>query len=156
MTGANRPVRRALLSGMAGGLAGTAVMTLGEKLEQVVTKRPDSYVPARTLAHLLGLPKPDEDRWVRNMAMHYGTGALVGIMRGVMAEAGLRGPQAATLFTPVRLTIDQTLENATGVGSPPWAWPRGELVIDVAHKAVYALATGAAVDRLTRRWSGAG
>jgi hypothetical protein len=51
----------------------------------------------------------------------------------------------------VRLTVDQTLENATGVGRPPWTWPREELVIDVAHKAVYAPATGAAVDRLTRR-----
>jgi hypothetical protein len=146
-----RPAGRAVLAGIAGGLAGTVVMTLGEKLEQLATKRPDSYVPAHTLAHLLRLPKPDQDRWVRNMAMHYGTGALVGIVRGVMAEAGLRGPQAASLFTPLRLTVDQTLENATGVGTPPWTWPRNELAIDVAHKAVYALATGAAVDRLTRR-----
>jgi hypothetical protein len=147
----SRHAGRAVLAGIAGGLAGTVVMTLGEKLEQLATKRPDSYVPAHTLARLLRLPKPDQDRWVRNMAMHYGTGALVGILRGVMAEAGLRGPQAASLFTPLRLTVDQTLENATGVGTPPWTWPRDELAIDVAHKAVYALATGAAVDRLTRR-----
>jgi hypothetical protein len=142
---------RWILAGLVGGLAGTAVMTLGEKVEQLVTKRPDSYVPARTLAHLLRLPKPNQDRWLRNMAMHYGTGALVGVARAGMAEAGLRGPQAAALFTPLRLTVDQTLENATGVGSPPWTWPRDELAIDVAHKAVYAIATGATVDRLTRR-----
>jgi len=142
---------RALIAGATAGLAGTATMTLAEKLEQLVTKRPDSYVPARTLAHLVRLPKPDRDDWMRNMAMHYGTGVLVGTVRGVMAEAGLRGPQAALLFTPLRLTVDQTLENATGVGSPPWTWPRGELVIDVAHKAVYALAAGAVADRLTRR-----
>jgi hypothetical protein len=141
---------RTLAVGVAAGLAGAAVMTAGEKLEQLVTKRPDSYVPGRTLARLLGLRQPEQDRWARNMAMHYGTGALVGIVRAVMAEAGLRGPQAATLLTPFRLTVDQTLENATGVGAPPWTWPRDELVIDVAHKAVYALATGAAADRLTR------
>lgn len=41
-------------------------------------------------------------------------------------------------------------ENATGVGTPPWTWPRDELVIDVAHKVVYALATGAIADRLAR------
>jgi len=142
---------RAVVGGLAGGLAGAAVMTAVEKLEQRATGRPNSYVPARALAHLLRLPKPDEDRWGRNMAMHYGTGALVGVLRGVMAEAGLRGPWAATLFTPLRLTVDQTLENATGVGAPPWTWPRDELVIDVAHKAVYALVTGVAVDRLAGR-----
>jgi hypothetical protein len=118
---------RALVNGLIGGLAGTTVMTAGEKLEQLLTKRPDSYVPARTLAHLLRLRHPNRDRLPRNLAMHYGTGALVGVVRGVMAEAGLRGPWAASLFTPLRLTVDQTLENATGVGSPPWTWPRGEL-----------------------------
>jgi hypothetical protein len=145
---------RVVLGGMAAGLAGAAVMTAVEKVEQRMTGRPDSYVPARTLAHLLRLRKPDEDRWARNMAMHYGTGALVGVVRGVMGEAGLRGPWAATLFTPLRLTVDQTLENATGVGAPPWTWPRDELVIDVAHKAVYALVTGAAADRLTAAAAG--
>jgi hypothetical protein len=139
---------RALFGGLVGGLAGTAVMTLGEKLEQLVTRRPNSYVPARTLAHLMRLPKPDQDRWLRNVAMHYGTGGIVGIARGVMAHAGVRGPQAAIVFTPLRLAVDQTLENATGVGTPPWTWPRDELVMDVAHKAVYALATGVFVDRL--------
>jgi hypothetical protein len=141
---------RAAVAGVAGGLAGTAVMTVAEKLEQAVTKRPDSYVPARTLAHLLRLSKPDQDRWSRNMAMHYGTGGLVDIVRAVMAQAGMNGPKVAVLFTPLRLAVDQTLENATGVGTPPWTWPREELVIDLAHKAVYALATGAVVDRLGR------
>jgi hypothetical protein len=74
----------------------------------------------------------------------------VGALRGVMAAAGLRGPWAATLFTPLRVSVDQTLENLTGVGAPPWTWPRDELVIDVVHKAVYALVTGAAADALTR------
>jgi hypothetical protein len=141
---------RAALTGLGAGLAGAAVMTAVEKVEQRLTGRPDSYVPARTLAHLVGLDRPDQDRWGRNMAMHYGTGALVGVVRGVMAASGLQGPWAAALFTPLRLTVDQTLENATGVGSPPWTWPRQELIIDVAHKAVYALVTGAAVDRLVR------
>jgi hypothetical protein len=83
--------------------------------------------------------------------MHYGTGALVGALRGTMAAANLRGPLASLMHANLRLSVDQTLENATGVGSPPWTWPRDELVMDVAHKAAYALATGATVDRLTRR-----
>ena len=123
-------------------------MTLGEKAEQRLTGRPSSYVPARTLAHLLRLSSADEDRFWRNMTMHYGTGAMAGALRGVMSASNLRGPLASLMFTEVRLTIDQTLENATGVGAPPWTWPRDELAIDVLHKGVYAFATGAISDAL--------
>ena len=41
-----------------------------------------------------------------------------------------------------------TLENATGVGAPPWTWPRDELVIDVVHKAVFSFTAGAVADAL--------
>jgi hypothetical protein len=140
---------RAALNGALGGLAGGAAMALTARAEQLVTRRPSSFVPAHTLSHLLGLSRPDDDRVVRNLAMHFGTGASVGALRGVMAAAGLRGPWAATLYTPVRLSVDQTLENLTGVGAPPWTWPRDELVIDVAHKTVFALVTGAVADALT-------
>jgi hypothetical protein len=140
---------RAARAAAAAGAVGVAVMTAGEKLEQLVTGRPNSYVPAHTLERLLGLPRrPDDERLGLNWAMHYGTGIAVGTLRGVMAAAGLRGPRASMLHAVVRLTTDQTLENATGVGAPPWTWPRDEKVIDVAHKAVYSLVTGAVADRL--------
>ena len=141
---------RAALLGMAAGAAGTAVMTLGEKVEQRFTGRPDSYVPSRTLQRLLGRRRPRDD-WALNHAMHWGTGISVGALRGVMAAAGLRGPWASAMFSVLRLTTDQTLENATGVGAPPWTWPRDELVIDLAHKGVYAFATGVVADALTAR-----
>src|SRR3954468_969613 len=134
--------------GAAGGPAGAAVMTAVEKAEQALTGRPDSYVPGHTLAHLLGLPHPDRDRTARNLAMHLGTGALVGVVRAGMARANLRGPWASLMHSSLRLSVDQTLENATGVGAPPWTWPRDELVIDLTHKAVYSFATGALTDAL--------
>ena len=139
---------RAALAGAAAGLAGAGVMTAAEKVEQRFTRRPNSYVPARTLAHLIGLRKPDSDSWPRNMAMHYGTGMSAGVLRGLMAAANLRGATASFMHTWIRLSIDQTLENATGVGAPPPTWPRDELVIDVGHKAIYSFATGAIADAL--------
>jgi hypothetical protein len=138
----------AALRGALGGLAGAAVMTVAEKVEQRLTGRPNSYVPARTLARLLDLDSPDDDRWTRNMAMHYGTGAVAGTIRGVMSAANLRGPMASLMHAELRLSIDQTLENATGTGAPPWTWPRDELVVDLLHKGIYALATGAVTDAL--------
>src|ERR687885_535761 len=131
--------------GLAAGLVGTAAMTGAEKLEQLVTRRPSSYVPAHTLERLLGLrPKPDSER----LWMHWGTGALVGALRGLMAARGFRGPVGSFLFMNLRLLNDQMLENATGVGAPPWTWPVDEQVIDLLHKAIYAFATGLVADRL--------
>jgi hypothetical protein len=123
-------------------------MAAVSKLEQRFTGRPDSYVPAHTLARLIGLQAPDSDRWHRNMAMHYLAGATAGALRGVMSAANLRGPFASLMHTNLRLTFDQTLENVTGAGAPPWTWPRDELAIDVSHKAVYSFVTGALTDAL--------
>ena len=51
--------------GIIGGILGTAVMTLGEKAEQAITGRPNSYVPGRTAARLFRLPNPDKDSTLR-------------------------------------------------------------------------------------------
>ncbi|TDH27071.1 hypothetical protein EXU57_08305 [Segetibacter sp. 3557_3] len=122
-------------------------MTLAEKVEQMITKRPNSYVPQHTLEHLLGLEeKPDND--ARNWAMHWGQGILMGAVRGIMAEKGIRGPVGSFLFMNLRLLNDQTLENATGVGALPWTWPKDEQAIDLLHKGIYAFVTGAVADTL--------
>jgi len=149
VTGRARALLPAAARGAAAGLVGVAVMTAAEQLEQAVTGRPDSYVPGRTLLTLLGRSPGDRDRpagW--NHAMHWGTGAVLGALRGVWAAVGLRGPRAHLTHTVVRLATDQTLENATGVGAPPPSWPVSEQVVDALHKAVYAFATGVVADRL--------
>ena len=141
---------QAAVKGMVAGAVGVAVMTMGEKLEQLITHRPNSYVPAHTAERLFGLAqRSDAERWPLNHAMHWGQGILLGALRGIWAEVGLRGPMANAAYTVLRLSVDQTLENATGVGAPPQTWPRDELVIDVLHKAVYAFTTGTVADALT-------
>jgi hypothetical protein len=138
-----------VVRGIAAGLAGTAAMTLAEKVEQMFTGRPNSYVPAHTMERLLRRPqKPDAERLWMNWAMHWGQGALMGAVRGWMARRGARGPVGSFLFLNLRLLNDQTLENATGVGAPPWTWPVDEQAIDLTHKAIYAFVTGAVADRL--------
>lgn len=135
--------------GLVAGLVGAAAMTASEKVEQAVTHRPNSYLPARTLLALLGQHPGDRDRptaW--NHLMHYVTAASVGALRGVWAAVGLRGGRANLAHTVVRLTFDQTLENVTGVGAPPRTWPVHEQAIDFIHKTVYSVTTGVLADRL--------
>lgn len=145
-------VKNTVVRGLVAGLAGVAAMTAAEKLEEAFTRRPNSYVPAHTLEQLLGLPhRPDEERLGLNWAMHWGQEIVLGPVRTLMAERGVRGPVGSFLFLNLRLLNDQTLENATGVGAPPWTWPTDEQTVDLLHKAVYAFATGVVADRLTPR-----
>ncbi|KAF4414671.1 hypothetical protein FACUT_14071, partial [Fusarium acutatum] len=95
-------------------------MTFTEKIEQFFTSRPNSLVPGKTLARLISIvPQSNNEMWGLNMAMHYGQGALAGVIRAVMSYNGVRGPFADFMFTGIRLFIDQTLENFTGVGALP-------------------------------------
>ncbi|MGI5479226.1 hypothetical protein [Streptomyces lavendofoliae] len=142
-------IKRVLWQGLLAGTAGGVVMTVGEKIEQAITGRPDSHVPGRVLERLTGMPeRPGKQPVAINWAMHFGQAAALGVLRSVMARAGLRGPLSSAKFAVVRLTNDQILENATGVGAPPSTWPRKELVVDLVHKAVYAFVTGAVADAL--------
>jgi len=96
-------------------------MTAAEKVEQFFTGRPNSEVPGKTLARLFNVqPQTKEQLWGLNMAMHYGQGAVAAVVRGVASYCGIRGPFADFMFVGLRLMIDQTLENWTGVGAPPW------------------------------------
>ncbi len=141
--------RQAAVRGAIAGLAGVAAMTTVEKVEQLFTKRPNSYVPGRTLLALLGQkPSQEAKPLLANHAMHWGTGVVLGVLRGVWAASGLRGPRSSLAHTVVRLSTDQTLENATGMGAPPPTWPRQEQLIDLLHKGVYSFVTGAVAERL--------
>jgi hypothetical protein len=148
-TGRGRTLGLAALKGAGAGLAGVAAMTAVEMVEQSVLGRPSSYIPARTLRALTGGSPSDAERppgW--NHAMHWGTGAALGTLRGVWAAVGMRGPRAHFAHTVVRLATDQTLENTTGVGAPPHTWPWREQAVDTVHKAVYSFVTGLMAERL--------
>ncbi|MFF0001204.1 hypothetical protein [Streptomyces avermitilis] len=140
-------MKQALWQGLLAGAAGAVAMTLSERAEQRLTGRPDSEVPGLTMRRLTGMAEstaPVSTNWT----MHVGQAAAMGVLRSVMAHVGLRGPLSSAKFTVVRLTADQILENATGVGAPPQTWPRAELLVDVLHKAVYGLTTGVVADAL--------
>ncbi|EON61140.1 hypothetical protein W97_00351 [Coniosporium apollinis CBS 100218] len=140
---------QALGIGLAAGFAGVAALTVSNKLEQLITHRPNSYVPGHTTGNLLGLSR-DRHPDVLNHFHHWGTGIIAGPVRALMSYYGIIGPFASYVFTFIRLGLDQTLENTAGTSAPPWTWPINEQVIDLLHKGIYALVTGYITDRLVR------
>ncbi|MDD7963137.1 hypothetical protein [Microbacterium thalli] len=151
MTPRTTTLTRAAGRGAVAGLVAGSVMMLTEKFEQAITRRPDSFVPARALLSALGRRPSDASTptsW--NHVMHYLTAAALGALRGVWSAVGIRGAYANVWHCAVRLAFDQTVENTTGAGAPPHTWPARELAVDVIHKFVFSLVTGIITDRIIR------
>src|SRR4028118_1393974 len=93
-----------VVEGVAAGLVGALAMTIGEKVEQRLTGRPSSYVPALTLGRLVGVEdQRAESSTALNLGMPFGQAAALGVVRALMAEGGLRGVRASSAFTGLRL-----------------------------------------------------
>jgi len=142
-------VGEAIVYGIAAGIVGTVALNIANAIEQRLTGRPNSYVPGHTFQRLLHLEeKPDADSGPANTAFQWGIGAMSGALRGVMSQAGMRGPYATFIHLAARVCTDQSLENIANRSSAPWTWPYDEQVLDMAHKGAYAIVTGMITDRL--------
>jgi hypothetical protein len=138
--------------GLVAGFAGTAAMTVSSTLEARLRKRAPSTAPARATAKMLGIEQFDgalaEARW--NDLSHWGYGTGWGVVRGLLATAGL-SPRAATaahgaaIYGAAQVTLP-----ALEIAPPAVFWPRAEIAIDAFHHAVYATATGVAYGLIDR------
>jgi hypothetical protein len=138
-------------TGLVAGLAGTAAMTVSSTLEAKLRGRAFSTAPARATAKVLGIKEfetaVDEARW--NDLSHWGYGTGWGVLRGLLAAAGL-SPRAATvahgaaIYGAAQITLP-----ALEIAPPSIFWGAEEVAIDAFHHAVYAAATGMAYELLS-------
>jgi hypothetical protein len=132
--------------GLVAGFAGTAAMTASSTLEARLRRRPASSAPARATAKVLGIKEFDGDLAQArfNDLSHWGYGTGWGVVRGLLAAAGL-SPRAATaahgaaIYGAAQVTLP-----ALEIAPPVVFWPKEEIAIDAFHHAVYAAATGLA------------
>jgi hypothetical protein len=139
--------------GLLAGLAGTAAMTVSSTAEARLRRRAPSTAPARATAKVLGIKEFDgplaQARW--NDLSHWGYGTSWGVVRGLLAAAGL-SPRAATaahgaaIYGAAQVTLP-----ALEVAPPAIFWGAGEIAIDAFHHAVYATATGLAYALIEER-----
>jgi hypothetical protein len=144
------PLADALGKGLLAGFAGTAAMTVSSTLEARLRGRPASSAPARATAKVLGIAEFEDDRAKARFSdlSHWGYGTGWGIVRGLLAVAGLT-PRAATAAHGAALwgSAQVTLP-ALEVAPPLVFWPKEEIAIDLFHHAVYTVATGVAYELL--------
>ena len=139
--------------GLVAGVAGTAAMTVSSTLEARLRGRAPSTAPARATAKVLGIKEFDSDLASArfNDLSHWGYGTGWGIVRGLLAAAGL-SPAAATLAHGAAVYgAEQVTLPALEVAPPAIFWSKAEIAIDAFHHAVYAAATGLAYQLIERR-----
>jgi hypothetical protein len=132
--------------GLVAGFAGTAAMTVSSTLEARLRHRAASSAPARATAKVLGIKEFEDDIAAArfNDLSHWGYGTGWGVVRGVLAAAGLSPAAATAAHGAAVWGSAQVTLPALDVASPVVFWPKREIAIDLLHHAVYALATGIA------------
>jgi hypothetical protein len=127
-------------------------MTVSSSVEARLRHRPASSAPARATAKVLGIKEFEDARAAArfNDLSHRGYGTGWGVVRGVLAAAGLSPRQAtaahgAAIWGSAAVTLP-----ALEVAPPFVFWGAKEVAIDLWHHAVYTVATGAVYRVLDR------
>jgi hypothetical protein len=132
--------------GLVAGFVGTAAMTVSSSLEARLRHRAASSAPARATAKVLGIKEFEDDiasaRF--NDLSHWGYGTSWGVVRGLLAAAGL-SPKAATAAHGAAVWGSAQVTLPALEVAPPFVfWAKKEIAIDLWHHSVYAAATGLA------------
>jgi hypothetical protein len=148
-----RTVAEDVGKGLVAGFIGTAAMTLSSTVEAKLRGRRASSAPARATAKMLGIKSFDDDIAAArfNDLSHWGYGTGWGVVRGLLAAAGVP-PRAATaahgaaIYGAAQVTLP-----ALEIAPPVVFWAKEEIAIDAFHHAVYAAGTGIAYELLDGR-----
>ncbi|SFS00613.1 hypothetical protein [Sphingomonas jatrophae] len=140
MSDLSTPQKLAL--GLAAGLVGTVVMTLGQKLEMALTDRPPSTTPAKAVETVTGIEpsKPDEARL--SNATHFAYGTALGA--GLAALDRVPEPARTLAFLAMAQGTGAAILQALDLSGKPSEWGVQDAAIDVGHHLVYAVTAGLA------------
>ena len=122
-------------------------MTVSNKIEQLITDRPNSYVPGHTSGSLFRVSRSQTPDGLNHLH-HWGMGLMTAPVRAIMAYNGVTGPYASFMFMVLRLMTDEILEYNAGTIPVPWTQPIFDQAIDLFHKFVFSFATGYVCDRM--------
>jgi hypothetical protein len=135
--------------GLLSGLAGTLVMTLGQKAEMRLTKREPSEVPAEAVETITNTPAPDARQQAQlSTAAHVAFGTSLGL--GLVALSKLPEPARGVAFFAGAWGAGTALITGLGLADRPTQWGAQKLAIDLGHHAVYAASAAASFAGLRR------
>ena len=141
-------VASAVGKGLVAGFAGTAAMTISSTLEAKLRGRAPSSAPARATAKMLGIREFEDAHAAArfNDLSHWGYGTTWGVLRGLLAAAGLPSSRATAAHGAAIYGAAQVTLPALEIAPPSVFWPKEEIAIDAFHHLIYATATGLAYE----------
>jgi hypothetical protein len=149
---AKRKLGRVVGAGLLAGFAGTALMTVAQRIQMRLAHRPASRAPAKAVEKVFHIEVKDEHSEQRlATATHWSYGSGWGLVRALVRELGL-GPASATLAQFALLwSTELTLLPRLKVAPPIGMWSKKEIAQDLALHGLYATTTGLAYEALRSR-----
>lgn len=161
----------ALGKGLIAGFAGTVAITVSQTIEMQITKRGMSNATVKVGGKALGVePKGEADIEKKKaesgeapdnlqeevesneqkfgQLMHFGYGTGWGVARSVLDLVGVEGLPASLVHFAAIWGTAQVMLPANDASKPITEWSAKQIVIDVLHHSVYALAAGAVYDAM--------
>jgi len=144
-------IAAAVGKGAVAGAAGTAAITLSQRIESKIRNREPSTASAEGVENVLRIEPKDDDAEQRlNTVAHFGYGTVWGVPRGLLGALGL-GTIPATLLHFLGVQAAAMVVVPTTTSAPPVSeWDKEEIAVETLHHLVYAAAAGATYSWLTR------
>ena len=135
--------------GLFAGLAGTLAITASQMIEMKIRGREPSSSPADAAGKVLGVaPTGEEEKQRFSQIVHFGYGTAWGGVRGLLAAMGLPAPAATAIHFAAVSGAAMIMLPALKVAPPVSEWGTEEIAVNTLHHLVYALAAGAAYEKL--------
>lgn len=139
----------AIGKGLIAGFVGTVAITASQMIEMKLTKREGSTVPADAVSKVLHVrPTSHEAKQKFSQEVHWTYGTLWGIARGMLSLAGVKRWTATTAHFAAVLGTAMIIEPKLKVAPPIKEWSKDDILKDILHHAVYAIAAGIVYDAL--------
>lgn len=139
----------AIGKGLIAGLVGTVAITASQMIEMKITKRKGSTAPADAARKALDIkPATEADKQKFSQEVHWTYGTLWGIARGLLSLAGVKRWTATTAHFAAVLGTAMIIEPALKVAPPVKEWSKEDILKDMLHHAVYAIAAGLVYDAI--------
>lgn len=135
--------------GILAGLAGTAAISLAQRIEMKITGREPSDSPAKAVNKTLHIEATDEEHKEAFVeGVHWAYGTLWGLARGALDAAGLRGPLATAVHFAAVWGTAMVMLPALKIAPPVKEWGAKSIATDGAEHLVYGIAAGLAYDAI--------
>jgi len=137
------------VAGLAAGLAGTCVMTLGQMAEMKARGRKPSTTPAKAVEEVSGVDLADrKDEEKASTYVHFAYGTGLGL--GLALLDRVKEPWRSVLFGTGAWALGVTMLRSLRLEPPLAEQKPAQLATDIGHHIVYAAACGAAYSGLRR------